>query len=331
MNLSVTIEEALMKASPSLRQKIEWSVDLLRKAEKIALKYDAVDGYHLAFSCGKDSQALFHVAQLAGVKFKGHYSPTTVDPPQVIKFCKRYYPEVNIIKPTISIYNMAIKKGILPMRVARWCCQVYKEGHGAGKVTLTGVRKAESVNRSKRESVEVTRMKYRGDLEGFSSFQEEAYAKLKAKHTNLNQDQFSEAKENEIRCISGKDSIIVNPIIHWTDKDVWEFLNDVICVPHLELYDPPYNQHRVGCILCPMLSYKSAIRDCELYPHVKELWIKTIMKMRANGKYTNYNWGGKTSVKKRNSYLTIGSRVRSLKPGMPNDTLQDYSIYKINQ
>lgn len=292
MKIDITLEQALAKASPSLRRKMEYSVDLLRKAEHLALKYDAEDGYWLAFSCGKDSQALFHIAQLAGVKFKGHYSPTTVDPSQVIRFCKKHYPEIDIIKPTISIFNKTIEKGILPMRIARWCCQVYKEGHGAGRVTLTGVRKAESTNRSKRESVEVTRMKYRGDLNGFSKFQDEAIAKLKSKHKNLNQDQFADAKENEVRCISGKDSIIVNPIVYWSDNDVWAFLNDVVCVPHLELYDPPYNQHRVGCILCPMLSYKAAKRDCELYPHVMEKWIKTIITLRQLGKYTNHNWGG---------------------------------------
>lgn len=41
-----------------------------------------------------------------------------------------------------------------------------------------------------------------------------------------------------------------------------------------------------------MLSYKAALRDCELYPHVKERWIKAITKLRENGKYTNHNWGG---------------------------------------
>lgn len=317
MKTNITFEQALTKASPNLRHKMIKSVELLRKANSLALKYDPDNGFFLAFSCGKDSQCLYHIAQLAGVKFKAHFSPTTCDPPQVIRFCRTQYPEVDIIKPTISIFDMAVKKGILPMRIARWCCQVYKEGHGAGCVVLTGVRKAESVNRSRRESVEVTRMKYRGDLDGFAKFQQEAIAKIKAKHKNLNNDQFGDAKENEIRCISGKDSIIINPIVYWNDKDVWEFLNEVVEVPHLELYDPPYNQHRVGCILCPMLSYKAALRDCELYPHVKERWIKTIMRLRENGKYTNHNWGGgKTSARNRSVSSTNGFLASRLSSGM---------------
>jgi len=29
----------------------------------------------------------------------------------------------------------------------------------------------------------------------------------------------------------------INPIVDWTDEDVWEFLDDVARVPHCELYD----------------------------------------------------------------------------------------------
>lgn len=68
---------------PSLVQKIDYSISVLWKAEKLALKYDSMDGFYLAFSGGKDSQCLYHVAQLAGVKFKAHFSPTSVDPPPV--------------------------------------------------------------------------------------------------------------------------------------------------------------------------------------------------------------------------------------------------------
>ena len=77
-----------------------------------------------------------------------------------------------------------------------------------------------------------------------------------------------------MRCINGKDSIIINPIIDWTDADVWDFLNKVMEVPHCELYDPPYNRHRIGCILCPMSSYKTKLRDIELYPYAKREWLK---------------------------------------------------------
>ena len=153
--MSINYDEALKRCKPSFRSKLEHSVELLRKAERIALMYDSDDGYYLAFSGGKDSQALYHVAKLAGVRFKAHMSLTSVDPPEVIRFVKQNYPDVELIKPKMSIYDMAIKKHMLPTRTLRWCCAVYKEIHGAGKVTLIGVRRQESARRAKRKEFSV--------------------------------------------------------------------------------------------------------------------------------------------------------------------------------
>lgn len=119
--------------------------------------------------------------------------------------------------------------------------------------------------------MEVSGHKFAGDLDEFDKWSEERIAK---KFKNINQDQFSRDKATEVRCINGKDSIIVNPIIEWSDADVWDFLNKVVEVPHCELYDPPYNRHRIGCILCPMSSMKTKLRDIELYPHAKQKWLE---------------------------------------------------------
>ena len=268
--MKLTYEQALNTASPGLRYRIEKSVELLRKSERLALQYDAENGFFLAFSGGKDSQALYHIAELAGVKFKSHFSPTTVDPPHVIRFIRKNYPDCEFLKVDKSIYQLAREKGMVPTRKIRWCCAEFKETTGAGKVTLTGVRHAESARRAKRNSVEVSNYKYSGDLDKFFEWQAE---QIKKKTKNLNQDEFSRDKESEVRCISGKDSIIINPIIEWSDSDVWTFLNKVVRVPHCELYDPPYNRHRIGCILCPMSNKRDRYRDIELYPHIKQKWI----------------------------------------------------------
>jgi phosphoadenosine phosphosulfate reductase len=288
MKIDITFEQALAKASPSLREKMIKTVGLLRKAEKLALKYDADNGYWLAFSCGKDSQCLYHMTQLACVKFKAHFSPTSCDPPQAIRFCKTKYPEVEIIPPKTSIYKAAVEMACLPMMRVRYCCALFKEGHGSGRVTLTGVRKSESIKRSKRHEVEVSNHKFSGDLDDFTAYSEKRIKKI-LKH--VNQDQFGEAKETEIRCISGKDKIIVNPIIDWTESDVWEFLNNVVEVPHCELYDPPYNKKRIGCILCPMSSYKNKLQDCEDYPHIKAKWLKVIKLIRGGRIRLEGVWG----------------------------------------
>lgn len=111
MKTNVILEQALEKASKGLQKKMMHSIELLRKAESIALAYGGGDkGYYLAFSGGKDSRALYHIAELAGVKFDAHMNLTSVDPPEVIRFVKQAYPGVGLIKPKKSIYQLAIEK-----------------------------------------------------------------------------------------------------------------------------------------------------------------------------------------------------------------------------
>lgn len=145
--LNFTLEEILPKFQKDFQEKIKHSVELLRKAEKLALAYSPNEGFYLSFSSGKDSQCLYHIAKIAGVKFKAHMGLTSVDPPEVIKFCRKHYPDVDMIKPKISIYNQARKEGMLPTRLIRWCCRVYKEGIGAGMLfsSESVTQKADSV------------------------------------------------------------------------------------------------------------------------------------------------------------------------------------------
>ena len=290
MNINITLSEALERASEGLRKKMLHSVELLQKAEKIALNYDAENGYYLAFSCGKDSQALFHMAQLAGVKFCGHMNLTSVDPPEVIRFVKKNYPEVELIKPGKSIFQHAIEKQILPTMRVRWCCAEYKETAGAGNVTLIGIRKAESSRRAKRNEVEINNRKFSGDLDGLDEYRQEQRAKRarrKSKEQGVNITNADE--EQTLGCIHGKESLLISPIIYWTEKDVWEFLNDVVRVPHCSLYDEGW--HRIGCIGCPMSSYKQKMIENKRYPHIKRGWIKAIKAIRNGGVFKKeYIW-----------------------------------------
>lgn len=247
----------------NLQSKIEYSIALLRKCEQMALNMDPENGFYLAFSGGKDSQVLYHIAKMAGVKFKAHMDLTSVDPPEVIRFVKRNYPDVELIKPKMSIYDMALKKHLVPTRTIRWCCAEYKEMSGAGKVTLIGIRHAESQRRSKRNEQETSDRKFSGSF-----------------------DLFSEHKEKMVTCVGGKDKILVSPIISWTDKDVWDFLNGNN-IEHCPLYDEGYK--RIGCILCPMANYKQKVKDMKRFPHVRHKWIQTIQKLIDAG-YINNNF-----------------------------------------
>lgn len=287
----------MRKCKPSgFDKRLQDSIQLLQKAERLALKYDADDGFFLAFSGGKDSQALYHVAQMAGVRFKAHMNFTSVDPPQVIRFVRRQYPDVITHAPNKSIFQLAVDRGILPSMRIRWCCADLKETAGAGKVTLIGIRRQESVRRAKRHEVEVSNKQFSGTLEEFDEWQKQKIAsmeerlikKMHKEGKKVNEDEFSLTQNNEIRCINGKDSILISPIFEWSEQDVWYFLNEVAKVPHCELYDMGY--HRIGCILCPMSNYKQKVKELRDYPHVKRGWIKAIKAIRAGVFKREYIW-----------------------------------------
>lgn len=283
MKTNITLEQALSKASKGLQKKMMYSIDLLRKAESIALAYGGGNnGYYLAFSAGKDSQALYHIAELAGVKFDAHMNLTSVDPPEVIRFVKKSYPEVDLIKPKKSIYQLAVEKQILPTMRVRWCCAEYKEMSGAGRVTLIGIRHQESSRRAKRNEVEISGRKFSGTLEGLDEYRQELKAKRARRKSKKDGVNITNAdQEQTLGCISGKESLLISPIIHWTEEDVWEFLNKVMEVPHCSLYDEGWR--RLGCIGCPMSSAKQKQIENVRYPHVKRNWIKAIKAIRNGG------------------------------------------------
>lgn len=283
MRTNITLEQALQKASRRLREKMKYSVNLLQKAESLALAYGWGNfGYYLAFSAGKDSQTLYHIAELAGVKFDAHMNLTSVDPPEVIRFVKQSYPEVDLIKPKKSIYQLAVEKEILPTMRVRWCCAEYKETSGAGRVTLIGIRHQESARRAKRNEVEISNRKFSGTLEGLDEYRQELKAKRARRKSKKDGVNITNAdQEQTLGCISGKESILISPIIHWTEQDVWEFLNKVMEVPHCSLYDEGW--HRLGCIGCPMSSAKQKQIENVRYPHVKRNWIKAIKAIRNGG------------------------------------------------
>lgn len=263
-DIKLDLDEVCAKVRPSLADKIRYSVELVRKAEKMALRLDPENGFYNTFSGGKDSQCLYYIVKLAGVRHKTHMNLTTVDPPEVIRFVRREYPDVELIKPIKSIYEVAKEKHFLPTRRIRWCCSVFKELSGAGKVTLIGIRKEESAKRAKREEVST---------------------QIKGKRVEETFDQWSYHEVEMVTCVGGQDKILISPLIYWTERDVWEFLN-ANNIPHCELYDKGHS--RIGCICCPMSNYKQKIRDIKEYPHVKSNWIKTIQWLIDNG-YISHN------------------------------------------
>ena len=196
---------------------------------------------------------------------------TSVDPPEVIRFVRKEYPDVDMVRPNMFIYDMAKKKAIIPTRTIRWCCREYKETAGAGKVTLIGIRHEESAKRKARNEVEISGRKFSGDLDGMDGYR---------KSVNIT----NASDERALGCIRGKETLLISPIIYWTMADVWEFLNKVVQVPHCRLYDE--GNTRIGCLRCPMSQPRQKQREVERYPHIKRNWIKAIQWLLDNGKLT---------------------------------------------
>lgn len=130
-------------------------VDKVQIAIARLREFEPEEGYYLAFSGGKDSQAVYHLVEMSGVKFDAHFNLTTVDPPELIHFIRAYYPDVEVHKPEKTMWQLIVENGMPPTRLIRYCCKVLKEGGGSGRKVITGVRWEESVKRSKRRMVEV--------------------------------------------------------------------------------------------------------------------------------------------------------------------------------
>ena len=71
----------------------------------------------------------------------------------------------------------------------------------------------------------------------------------------------------------------VNPIIDWTEGEVWEFLKEYN-IPYCTLYDEGFK--RLGCIGCPMGSKEQRIREFERWPKYKHLYMVAFQKMVDN-------------------------------------------------
>jgi len=129
------------------RDKVKEAIDILKDLEPKG-------GYYLADSGGKDSTVILELARMSGVNYDSHYNVTTIDPPELIYFLREHHKETIFERPEKPLLQKMIEKGVYPSRKMRWCCELYKEKGGVGRLIITGVRKGESVKRSKRKMVE---------------------------------------------------------------------------------------------------------------------------------------------------------------------------------
>ena len=110
----------------------------------------------------------------------------------------------------------------------------------------------------------------------------------------LNCDNEEDRRKLEICSLKGKR--ILNPIIDWTEEDIWYFIRKYQ-VPYCCLYDQGFC--RIGCIGCPLASIRSREREFERYPKYRDAYIRAFDRMvkarTASGK-SKGNWKDGESV-----------------------------------
>lgn len=230
----------------TLQNKIDTALDFLRRAERLALKMQPEHGFWLCYSGGKDSDVILELAKMAGVKFTAYYNVTTIDPPELVRYIIEKHPEVKRLHPEQTFLQIIKKKKILPTRLNRFCCQVLKERTAAGYCAITGVRAAESVRRKKQA----------------------ALVKLQSKKKVQKKD-FEQMQETNFQCIGGNDKVIINPILSWSESDVWQFIKERK-LDYCKLYDEGFS--RLGCLFCPMSRKRERERERSIKDFTKILF-----------------------------------------------------------
>ena len=141
---------------------------------------------------------------------------------------------VEVRRPKFNFFQLIEKKG-LPSRRMRFCCDVLKEYKIHDKVII-GVRASESRKRK-------------------------------------------ELYKEPSNCKIGKKEHVeqIMPILYWSDQDIKDFIEDrnIKCAP---IY---YNENgifdvkrRLGCMGCPLLSYKKRLAELKRYPNIANRYIK---------------------------------------------------------
>lgn len=224
--------------------KVETAIERLRAFAGSAVR-NHPNGYVVCDSGGKDSTVIKELSLLAGVPFEVLHNHTTADHPETVYFVRREKARCEALGITYTISYPTYKGQptsiwalipykCAPTRLHRWCCDIFKEHGGWGRFCVTGVRWSESVKRKARRATY------------------EVPTRTGADRIRLNNDNDARRRLTEL-CMP-KDKLVVNPIIDWSDEDVWEFIRSRD-LPYNPLYDRGYS--RVGCVGCPLSARKS--------------------------------------------------------------------------
>lgn len=248
------------------------AIERIKTASEMSLHYYR-QPLVCTYSGGKDSDVMLELFKRSGVPFEVHNSHTTVDAPPTVYHIRNKFRELELQgikadiempmykgKPT-TMWSLIPQKKIPPSRPIRYCCSVLKETGCSNRFIATGVRWDESNARAERAAYETITGRKADKITATD------------KEIMLTNDNDSRRKMTE-HCIK-KNKMVVNPIIDWKHRDIWEFIHS----EHIE-YNPLYKcgYKRVGCIGCPMAG-KGRWKEFADFPTYKYAYIRAFDKM----------------------------------------------------
>ncbi|MCQ5130313.1 phosphoadenosine phosphosulfate reductase family protein [Butyricicoccus faecihominis] len=221
-------------------------------------------------SGGKDSDVCIALARAAGIRFEVQHNHTTADAPETVRHVREQFRrlEAEGIKCTINwpaykgqpvtMWSLIPQKLIPPTRLARYCCEVLKEGGGAGRLITTGVRWAESVKRKKKRGI-------------YESMPRDINKKIILNNDNDDTRQLFENCKLQAKRVC-------NPVVDWADADVWDYIH-AEKIQMNPLYKCGFK--RVGCIGCPIAGRKGMQFEFARYPTYERAYIRAFDAMLA--------------------------------------------------
>ena len=282
----------------TLDGKIQRSIDVIKLAAEMSEQYYKKP-LLVCYSGGKDSDVLLDLVKRAGVPFEVIHSLTTVDAPPTVQHIKAVFKELEeqgitatIKHPTekgknATMWRLIEHNTVPPTRTARYCCRVLKETSTPDRLAVLGVRRTESANRANRKEFELRgatkdtapRYDFEHVLENYGFSQEH------------------EGEENAdvwdckiISTAKGNGEILSNPIISWTDDDVWNYAER-----HNVKMNPLYSMgyKRVGCVGCPLAGSRQMKKQFEQFPKYYDNYMKAfdraLKRRRERGLVCNWN------------------------------------------
>jgi len=228
------------------------------------------------YSGGKDSDVLLELFRRSGIPFEAHHNHTTVDAPATVYHIRKVFAGLEekgiactVKMPNISMWQLIPLKLMPPTRAVRYCCSELKENGTPNRCIALGIRWAESNRRAGRAEYEVISPQKKGRI-GVSD---------EMMFLSDNEDRRRLIEKCDLKALTA-----VNPIIDWSDSDIWTFIR-AEKVPYNSLYDCGYL--RVGCVGCPMAG-KGRYKEFSDFPEYERAYRRAFEKMlevrKAKGK-----------------------------------------------